>query len=71
MRNVQSRGQFCAEQGKDVVPFRTIKRQQICALWTPSSRVHLIVGSSEHDQLGKKLQHSTGVKSGLKCPLHL
>lgn len=36
-------------------PFRTTKRQQICAMWTPASRVHLIVGSSEHNQLGKKL----------------
>lgn len=31
IRSIQTRGQFCAEQGKDVVPFRTVRRQQMYA----------------------------------------
>lgn len=31
IRSIQSRGQYYAEQGKDVVPFRIVKRQQMYA----------------------------------------
>lgn len=49
--------QFFAEQSKNVVPFRTVKRQQMYALCRPGSQgsKHLIVRSSGPDKLGTQL----------------
>lgn len=62
--------QFCAEQSKNVVPFRTVKRQQMHTLCRPSSQgsMRLIAKSSEHDELGTKLPELNRDKIRLGMP---
>lgn len=59
IRNIQSKGQFCAEWGEDEVPFKTLKRQKMYVPRRPpfgsKRRAHPIVRSSEHNELGLKL----------------
>lgn len=72
IRNIQRKGQFYAGWGEDEVPFKTLKRQKMYVPHRPpfgsKGRAHLIVRSSEHNELGLKLMVLSVGETKLEMP---